>query len=587
SYNSRSGPDFSAETYAAIQADIAALLVDSQDVFPADFGNYGGLMIRLAWHCSGTYRQSDGRGGCDGGRIRFNPERSWADNTNLDKALNLLQPLKLKYGDAVSWGDLIVITGNVAIETMGGPIIGFCAGRQDDDSGFASLELGPTPEQEAVAPCAVNGTCELPLGTSTVGLIYVNAEGVLGVPEPENSVDDIRDVFSRMGMNDTETVALIGGGHSFGKTHGACDTGAGADPMDDPAHPWQGTCGTPNTPGFGVGNNTFTSGFEGPWTVEPVVWNNEYFKNLLAYDWEKEVGPGGHFQWMPVSRSNSTEDDDGVPDIMMLTADIALLNDATYLEIVTEFAENQYSLDVAFSNAWYKLTSRDMGPVTRCRGSDVPPAQEFQLPLPEPSVSNVEPEVEDDAVATDMFNGEPSYAALFVTLAFQCMDSFRSTDYLGGCNGARIRFSPQKDWTVNEGLMDVLSLLEPVKTKYPEVTYADLIQLAGSTALTRGGAVGLKLCPGRVDATEGSDLISVLEPRNYTDVIVGVRDRMKISGLSTRQMVALAGRPRSPSQMVLQGLSGSYSNDTETVSNEFYNILLTESWEEVRLLART
>ncbi|CBJ27732.1 Catalase is an enzyme, present in all aerobic cells, that decomposes hydrogen peroxide to molecular [Ectocarpus siliculosus] len=443
------GADYSRETYEAIKADILAVFVDSKDFWPADFGNYAPLMIRLAWHCAGSYRNSDGRGGCDGGRIRFFPEHGWADNTNLDKALTLLTPIKLKHGDAISWGDLITLTGDMAISSMGGPILGFCAGRQDDSSGYDSLELGPTEEQEATAPCAVNGTCEVPLGTSTVGLIYVNPGGPMGVPEPTESAPQIREVFARMGMNDTETVALIGGGHAFGKVHGACPTGPGADPIDAPEDPWPGTCGDPDSDTFGKGDNTFTSGFEGAWTEEPTVWDNHYFIDLLEYDWIQDESPAGNIQWIPVLKEDATETD--VPDIIMLTSDVALLMDTEYLAIVEEFASNQEALDVAFSNAWYKLVTRDMGPYTRCVGTDVPPPQDFQLPLPD-KPTDLPSSTEAKRAIGRILEADSTYASLLVTLAYQCASTFRSTDYMGGCNGARIRFPPQSEWASNAGL---------------------------------------------------------------------------------------------------------------------------------------
>ncbi|KUF86722.1 Ribose-5-phosphate isomerase [Phytophthora nicotianae] len=331
--------------------------VKEQDRFLArDFGHYGGLFIRLAWHCNGSYRRADGRGGCDGGRIRFNPEHSWADNTNLDKALKLLNPIKEKYGDALSWGDLIVLSGDVAIKSMGGPVLGFCGGRRDDADGTSSLQLGPSAEQEAVAPCEVDGQCKEPLGPTTMGLIYVNPEGPMGKPDPVGSVADVRDTFKRMGMDDRETVALIGGGHAFGKTHGACPTGPGPSPLEDPRTrgpaPW----------------------LRGSVDIHAHQVGNGYFKGLTSFEWEKFDGPGGHVQWRPVPDTN--------PPVRMLTADIALLHDESYLKISKEFAADQAALDEAFSHAWYKLMSRDMGPVARCRGNDIPPVQPFQNPLP-------------------------------------------------------------------------------------------------------------------------------------------------------------------------------------------------------------
>ncbi|ETL82749.1 hypothetical protein L917_17138, partial [Phytophthora nicotianae] len=569
--------------YDLVKADLEKLMTDSQAFWPADFGHYGGLFIRLAWHCNGSYRRADGRGGCDGGRIRFNPEHSWADNTNLDKALKLLNPIKEKYGDALSWGDLIVLSGDVAIKSMGGPVLGFCGGRRDDADGTSSLQLGPSAEQEAVAPCEVDGQCKEPLGPTTMGLIYVNPEGPMGKPDPVGSVADVRDTFKRMGMDDRETVALIGGGHAFGKTHGACPTGPGPSPLEDPENPWPGTCGEGEMKG--KGNNTFTSGFEGQWTFTPTKWGNGYFKGLTSFEWEKFDGPGGHVQWRPVPDTN--------PPVRMLTADIALLHDESYLKISKEFAADQAALDEAFSHAWYKLMSRDMGPVARCRGNDIPPVQPFQNPLP-PTPENLP---DFDAVRKDIkelltksVDGLPSDAtsdgkayngALFVHAAWQCASTFRITDYAGGCNGAKIRFAPQKDWPVNAGVDKIIAALEPIKEKYSTLSTADLIVLAGQVALEDAGKVKIDFLGGRTDAQNG-DGDDILAPREYyNSSVTAVRDNIKILGVSPEEAVALAARPRSAAQQKALGFSGSYSNSSATLSNEYFKVLLNETWTAV------
>eukprot|EP00198_Chlamydomonas_reinhardtii_P000393 XP_001689728.1 catalase/peroxidase [Chlamydomonas reinhardtii] len=443
---------------AAVRADLTALMTDSQ-----------------AWHCAGSYRSSDGRGGCDGGRQRFDPERSWDDNTNLDKAKALLWPIKQKYGAALSWGDLIILAGDVAISSMGGPVLGFCGGRIDDLDGSESVPLGPSPEQEALMPCPVQGDCQSPLGQNTLGLIYVNPEGPMGQPLPERSAAQIREVFGRMGMDDAETVALIGGGHAFGKAHGACPTGPGPSPREAPDAPWPGTCGD------GRGNRTFTSGFEGPWTTTPTAWDNQY-----------------------------------------------------------------------------KLVTRDMGPVTRCLGPD-------------------------------------------------CASTFRETDYSGGCNGARIRFAPQKDWPQNAYMDSVLAVLEPLKAAYPPtLSSADLIVLAGTVALQEAlaeaeaeaaagcqqgtgpctaapgsgsGGVRLRFCGGRVDAVEGGQAGHAQPPRVLADKILQVRDNAHVMGLSLREAVALAARPRSPSQQRRLGYSGAWTPAPSRLSNQYFKVLLGEAWQ--------
>jgi len=330
----------------AVKADMTALLADSKECWPADFGNYGPFMVRLAWHCAGSYRGSDGVGGCGGGRQRFEPERSWPDNTNLDKARALVAPLKEKYGDALSWGDLFILAGTTALRDAGAPVKQMCFGRMDDSDGAKSVMLGPTALQAEKLPCVVNGECKPPLGATTVGLVYVNPEGPMANPDPALSANDIRQTFSGMGHCPHMTTALIGGGHALGKGHGACPKGAGLAPneaynMTPRAVPWVGQCGT------GKGADTVTAGFEGAWTTNPLKWDNEYFKWLVEKDWEKHVGPGGHWQW----RIKDSDE-----KVMRLTADMALLHDPMYRQIVELFAKDMDAFNRVFDAAWYGLT---------------------------------------------------------------------------------------------------------------------------------------------------------------------------------------------------------------------------------------
>lgn len=528
--------------YRTVMDDLKAIMQDTKDFWPADFaqvdapGHYGGLFIRLAWHCSGSYRQSDGRGGCDGGRIRFSPERTWMDNGNLDKALELLEPIKDKYGSSLSWGDLVILAGNAAIESMGGPVLGFCGGRIDSPDGSESIFLGPSPEQEAIAPCAVNGACDGTLGPTTLGLIYVNPEGPMANPDPVASSSDVRSSFGRMGMNDTETVALVGGGHAFGKCHGAC--------LKPPC-------------GDGKGINTYTSGFEGSWSTQPTTWTNEYFQNLFNYNWSKVDGPGGHVQWAP---------EDG-PNIIMLTADLALINDGSYRNTAELFSQDISELEKQFMHAWYKLTTADMGPATRCLGDLVPEPQPFQntLPAPPATLPDYE-EIENDIVA--LIESDPSNAAKFAHLAFSCASTYRATDHRGGCNGARIRFSPEKDWSYNRGAASVLAILQPIYEKYASMglSWADLIVLAGVEANEYAGAGDLGFCGGRTDADDGAGSVG-LAPRYYMPLNVSLNDDAQVKGLSAAEYVALMAR--------LSDNSISSNNTAKDfISNEFFANLL-------------
>ena len=537
-------------SFAAVKKDLIDMMTSTNsEAWPADYGHYGPLFVRLSWHNAGSYRAWDGRGGADGGRQRFDPERSWADNTNLDKARALLAPIKAKYGAGLSWGDLFVLAGTAAIEAMGGPVLGFCGGRIDDEDGSASMPLGApgqTPEQEALAPCPVDGDCPAPLGQKVLGLIYVNPEGPHANPDPALSAPNVRGTFGRMHMNDTETVALIGGGHAFGKTHGACPAGAGPAPNEDEENPWPGLCGT------GKGADAVTSGFEGPWTTNPTKWDNGYFRLLTKYEWQVAKGPGGHWQWHikdDVARGVETAarahgETSVAQPVMMLTSDISLKTDPDYLKISTTFANDQGELDKAFSHAWYKLMSRDMGPHARCAGDLVPPPQLFQLPLPPPPSAAVDQQDLFNAVSESIAR-TPANGGYFLSLALACATSFRETDYVGGCNGALIRFAQSQGLERNKGLdLDkAVAALSPIKGKFgDDLTWADLIVFAGNTVLETAGVKTEPFCSGRSDAPTHNEhvLLPTHKAFGFKDV-VEMKEAATLMGLSVKEMVALNG----------------------------------------------
>ena len=569
-----------------VKRDISVLLTTSQESWPADYGNYGPLFVRLAWHSAGSYRVSDGRGGSDGARQRFDPERSWDDNTNLDKARSLLWPIKQKYGIGLSWGDLIVLTGNVAIENMGGPILGFCGGRIDDPDGTESLLLGPSAEQQLQYPCDINGKCKKPLGSTTIGLIYLNPEGPMGQPIPEHSANEIRDTFGRMNMNDSETVALIGGGHSFGKTHGACAAGAGKSPKEDPEKPWPGLCGS------GRGEDAYTSGFEFPWTKTPTKWNTEYFQNLVNFSWKVGKGPGDRFQWRAEGISPHTRSANGSQqqNIGMLTTDVALLRDPVYTDLVKKWAIDEDDFNNAFKHAWYKLTTRDMGPVTRCLGKNIPPTQDWQNPLPDSptQLANFN-QVKSELRA--VIKMDPRTKGMFIRLAWQCISTFRATDYLGGCNGARIRYSPQKDWSVNLNIDITLQLVSFIRVGHNKVnsngiSWADLIVLAGNVALEESGSNELNFCGGRTDAESGEGWEN-LNPRitgKFDESVHDLHEFVRLMGVTAREYAVLHGAGYAIGQ--IDDCAGLYCQRDKhlsdpVLSNCFFTTLLSNEWVEV------
>ena len=525
---------------AALKADLAALMTDSQDWWPADYGHYGPLFIRMAWHSAGTYRISDGRGGAGSGTQRFAPLNSWPDNTNLDKARRLLWPIKQKYGKQISWADLFVLTGNVALETMGFETFGFAGGREDV---WEPEDINWGTERTWLGDERYSGERDLenPLAAVQMGLIYVNPEGPNGNPDPLAAAVDIRETFRRMAMNDEETVALIAGGHTFGKTHGAAvpDGHMGPDPEDAPLQ--EMGLGWHNTYGTGSGDDTITSGLEGAWTPTPIAWDNSYFETLFNYEWELTKSPAGAWQWVPTDPAAATT----VPDPhdpatthppVMLTTDLSLRMDPDYEPISRRFLADPQAFANAFAKAWFKLTHRDMGPVSRYLGPEVPAeVQIWQDPLPpvtHPLINSAEiAELKAAILASGL-----SVSRLVAT-AWASASTFRGSDKRGGANGARIRLAPQKDWAVNDPaeLATALAALTAVADQFnaahtggAQVSLADVIVLGGCAAIEQaakaaGIDVTVPFTPGRTDASQeqtDAETFDVLEPtsdgfRNY------------------------------------------------------------------------
>lgn len=606
--------EFKSLDLEALQRDIDALMTDSQSWWPADYGHYGPFFIRMAWHSAGTYRVGDGRGGSGFGTQRFAPLNSWPDNANLDKARRLLWPIKQKYGRKISWADLIVLTGNRALETMGFKTFGFAGGRADV---WEPKDIYWGPETKWLDDQRYTGDRELaqPLGAVQMGLIYVNPEGPNGNPDPLASARDIRETFARMAMNDVETVALCAGGHTFGKTHGAADPGQFVAPEPEAAPIEQQGFGWKNSFGTGKGADTISSGLEGAWTNNPIKWDNGYFDNLFGHEWELVRGPGGGKQWAPKNADSART----VPDAhdpskkhapFMATTDIALITDPSYLKISKHFHENPAEFADAFARAWYKLTHRDMGPVTRYLGPLVPAEVElWQDPVP--AVNH--PLIGEQDIASlkaKLLSCGLSVSQL-VTTAWASASTFRGTDKRGGANGARIRLAPQKDWEVNHPaeLAKVLQQLESVQQAFnstqtggTRVSLADLIVLGGCAAVEQaaknaGQAIQVPFTPGRTDASQEQtdvDSFSVLEPtadgfRNYLaeghrrtaeELLV---DRAELLTLTAPEMTVLVGGMRALTANAAQAREGVLTQRKESLTNDFFVNLLSmdTTWSPV------
>jgi catalase-peroxidase len=596
--------EFSSLDLAAVKADIAAVLTDSKDWWPADFGNYGPLMIRMAWHSAGTYRVSDGRGGAGSGQQRFAPLNSWPDNVSLDKARRLLWPVKKKYGKKISWADLLILTGNVALETMGFETFGYGGGRVDTWEPEADVYWGP--ETEWLEDNRYSGDRELedPLGAVQMGLIYVNPEGPNGNPDPLASARDIRETFRRMAMNDEETVALIAGGHTFGKTHGAGPAeNVGPDPEAAPLE-LQGL-GWKSSYGTGVGADAITSGIEVTWTYHPTRWDNEFLHILFAYDWELFQSPAGANQWRPKGGAGSDmvpeAFGDGRREPRILTSDLALRVDPIYEPIARRFASDQQAFADAFARAWFKLVHRDMGPRVRYLGPEVP-SEELIWQDPVPAVDHELVDADDVAGLKREILATGLSVSQLVSTAWASASTFRGSDKRGGANGARIRLEPQNDWEVNnpEQLATVLTTLDGIKDSYnasaaggKKISLADLIVLAGNAGVEKAAAdagvtVTVPFTPGRTDASdEQTDHESFvnLEPkadgfRNYLGK--GLRlpaeylliDRANLLTLSAPQMTVLVGGLRVLGANYDGSRLGVFTDTPGVLSNDFFANLL-------------
>ena len=607
------GADFDyAEAFAqldieALKSDLIDVMTTSQDWWPADYGHYGPFFIRMAWHSAGTYRVSDGRGGAYGGMQRFAPLNSWPDNTNLDKAQRLLWPIKQKYGNHISWGDLMVLAGTVAMESMGFKTAGFAGGRVDS---WEPEEVYWGPEGEWLADERYEGDRELRdgLGAVQMGLIYVNPEGPNGNPDPLAAARDIRETFGRMAMNDEETVALIAGGHTFGKAHGAAKPQGNVGVEPEGASIEEQGLGWKNTYGTGKGADTITSGLEGAWTVNPAAWTHNYLENLYAYDWEQTRSPAGAIQWIPKGGAASNL----VPDAhdpskrhapIMFTTDLALKEDPAYREITSRWLENPEEFADAFARAWFKLTHRDMGPSTRYLGALVP-TDELVWQDPAPAADYAEINDRDIAKLKAAVLESGLSTSELVRTAWASASTFRGTDFRGGANGARIRLAPQKDWKANNTaeVEKVIGVLEAIQAEFNEssrrrkVSLADLIVLAGSAAVEQaardaGHSVEVAFTPGRTDATqEHTDVNSfaVLEPdydafRNYfaegtrlspARALIEKADRLT---LTVPEMTVLLGGMRSLDANVGGAAHGVFTDRAGTLTNDFFVNLLDMS----------
>ncbi|MFO0691797.1 MAG: catalase/peroxidase HPI [Myxococcota bacterium] len=594
---------------AALEQDLRTLMRTSQDWWPADFGHYGPFFIRMSWHSAGTYRTIDGRGGSDGGMQRFAPLNAWPDNASLDKARRLLLPIKQKYGNALSWADLMVFAGTVAMQDMGFQTIGFAFGRADE---WEPEEVNWGPEGQWLGDQRHGGARELakPFGATQMGLIYVNPEGPLGNPDPLAAARDIRQAFGRMGMNDEETAALIAGGHTFGKAHGAHKPAdcVGADPeaasLEEQGLGWKNECGS------GKGADTVTSGLEGAWTVAPAQWTHNYLQNLYAFEWELTSSPAGAKQWKPKGDAGKQL----VPDAhdpsrrhapLMFTTDLALREDPAYRKITQRWLRNPKEFEVAFARAWFKLTHRDMGPVSRYEGPRVP-AETFVWQDPVPKADHPPIDAADVASLKAAVLASGLTVPELVRTAWASASSFRRTDLRGGANGARIRLAPQKDWAANDPkeLARVLAVLERVKKDFDRkagakrVSMADLIVLGGAAAIEQaaragGHAVEVPFTPGRTDATRAQtdpNAFAVLEPqadgfRNYhakghprppAEALV---ERAALLGLTVPEMTALVGGMRVLSANSGGSPHGVFTDRPGVLSTDFFVNLVDMSTE--------
>ncbi len=608
------GADFNyAEAFAsldvdAVKKDIESVLTTSQDWWPADYGNYGPFFIRMAWHSAGTYRVSDGRGGAGGGQQRFEPLNSWPDNVNLDKARRLLWPVKQKYGRSISWADLIVLTGNVSLESMGFKTFGFAGGREDD---WQAEMVYWGPESEWLADKRYKGDRELerPLAAVQMGLIYVNPEGPNGNPDPLLAAKDIRDTFGRMAMNDEETAALIAGGHTFGKAHGAAppdgcvDVGPAAAGVEQQGFGWENKCGSGNA------GDTISSGLEGAWTVNPVAWTHSYLVNLYTYDWVQTKSPAGATQWIPANGAASTL----VPDAhdpskrhapIMFTTDLSLKFDPAYRKITERWLKNPEEFGDAFASAWFKLTHRDMGPRARYIGADAP-IEELLWQDPVPAVDYELIDADDMAkLKSEIIDSKLTVSEL-VRTAWASASTFRGTDMRGGANGARVRLAPQNKWDANDPkeLGKVLKSLERIQKDFnraqsggKQVSLADLIVLGGSAAIEQaakaaGQDVEVPFTPGRTDASQAQTDVpsfAVLMPtadgfRNYfgegnprspAEMLVSKADLLT---LTAPEMTVLVGGMRALGANADGTTYGVFTDQPGTLSNDFFVNLLDMS----------